>query len=78
MLTIGVTPDARGRGLGAALLEAATEGARGIGAARFFLEVAAENDKAIALYRRAGFEQVGRRARYYRDGGDAAVMAKYL
>jgi ribosomal-protein-alanine N-acetyltransferase len=39
-----------------------------------FLEVASGNQAARALYERAGFIRVGRRARYYPNGGDALVL----
>jgi len=75
ILTIGVVPAARGLGLGAALLAAAIDGARAEGAARMLLEVGDENTAARALYDRAGFRRIGARKRYYRDGGDAMLMA---
>ena len=75
ILTIGVVDEARGGGLGRALLSGVLEAARRGGAERCFLEVDALNDPARALYARAGFAQVGARQRYYRDGGDAVVMA---
>ncbi len=75
LLAIGVAPEARQGGLGAALLAAALAAARHTGAATMFLEVDVANVAACALYRRAGFAPAGLRKRYYRDGGDAAVMA---
>jgi ribosomal-protein-alanine N-acetyltransferase len=39
-----------------------------------FLEVAAANDAALALYRREGCVEVGRRLRYYADASDALVL----
>jgi ribosomal-protein-alanine N-acetyltransferase len=48
------------------------------GARRLFLEVAESNVGARALYARAGLVEVGRRARYYPDGGAALVMARPL
>ncbi len=75
LLTIGVAPDARRQGLGAALLGAVIEAARHAGAQRLFLEVGMDNPEARALYERAGFSQVGARKAYYADGGDAAVLA---
>ncbi|RYJ01809.1 MAG: ribosomal-protein-alanine acetyltransferase, partial [Acetobacteraceae bacterium] len=36
------------------------------------------NAAALALYRAAGFEEVGRRRRYYADGDDALVMRRVL
>ena len=78
ILTIAVAPAARRRGLGAALLAAAMQGAVLRAAATMFLEVAAGNAAALALYRAAGFEEVGRRRRYYADGEDALVMRRTL
>ena len=43
-------------------------------AATMFLEVSEANAPARALYRRLGFAEVGRRPRYYDDGGDALVL----
>jgi ribosomal-protein-alanine N-acetyltransferase len=39
-----------------------------------WLEVHAQNVAALALYGSLGFQQVGRRAKYYRDGGDAVLL----
>ncbi|WP_411819317.1 GNAT family N-acetyltransferase [Hyphococcus formosus] len=75
ILTIGVVPDARRSGLGEALLEAAVQAARNGGAEKMFLEVDAANAAALGLYMQAGFKTIGARKKYYRDGGDAAVMA---
>ena len=55
--------------------------ARGRGAHRVFLEVRPSNGPAIALYHDEGFNEIGRRPRYYpaRDGReDALVMALEL
>jgi len=41
---------------------------------RIWLEVHALNNGAIALYSKLGFVEVGRRAKYYRDGGDAVLF----
>jgi [ribosomal protein S18]-alanine N-acetyltransferase len=75
LLTIGVEPSARRRGLGAALVRAVIDAAREAHVRRFYLEVAADNAIARALYERAGFAEVGVRKAYYKDGGDAAVLA---
>lgn len=80
LLTIAVAPDARRRGLGRALVQAFEQTAVSRGASQAFLEVAATNAAAIALYRAAGFEQVGLRPGYYRDADgnriDALVLQK--
>ena len=38
------------------------------------LEVRASNDKAVALYRKHGFEEVGRRRDYYQDPKEDAIL----
>jgi ribosomal-protein-alanine N-acetyltransferase len=74
--TFGVHPDWRRQGIGRQLLLNLVELARTIGARRMTLEVRASNDGAQALYRAYGFEEVGRRPRYYTDDGeDALVMS---
>jgi ribosomal-protein-alanine N-acetyltransferase len=60
------------------LLRAAEQRSRDAGARRMFLEVATNNVAASALYARAGYAEVGRRARYYADGADALVLARSL
>ena len=72
---IAVAPEARGAGVGRALLEAALERVRLRGVRECFLEVRESNRRAQDLYRRGGFETVGRRRRYYtRPVEDALVM----
>lgn len=79
ILTIAVLPQARRKGVGRKLVEAASEAARAAGAERLVLEVAADNHNARALYEAAGFSQIGRRKGYYADGGaDALVLARSL
>lgn len=82
ILTLAVRPDLRGRGAGAALVDAAVTAARARGAASMFLEVAADNAAALSLYRRVGFVGAGARRAYYArsDGGrvDALVMKRSL
>ncbi len=77
LLLIGVHPEHRRAGHGRALLDHLVETLRAAGAARLFLEVAESNRAATAFYRGAGFEPVGRRAKYY-AGEDALVMMKAL
>lgn len=70
VLTLGVEPDHRGRGVGRRLLCALVEGCE-----RAHLEVRADNRAACALYERSGFERVSVRSAYYGDGQDALLMA---
>ena len=52
-----VRPEARSRGIGAALLHAACDVARESGATRMSLSTAVDNSAAHALYIRAGWER---------------------
>ena len=56
----------RGRGVGSALLAAAIEWARERGLHKLSLGVFAHNSGAIALYRKLGFVEEGRRVKHYR------------
>ncbi len=72
--TIGVDPAYQGRGIGRRLLGQLLEFA---GGGAVYLEVRTDNGPAIALYRSAGFEQIGLRRRYYRvSGADAYTMRR--
>ncbi len=73
--TIGVLPEYRGRGIGAALLRACE---KQIDMPRIRLCVRASNDTAIRLYDREGYHRAGLWPRYYNDGEDAIVMEKIL
>lgn len=59
---ICVAEDARGRGVGSALLRALAAEARARGARELRLEVVDTNPRAAALYARAGFHEVTRTA----------------
>ncbi|WP_220457966.1 MULTISPECIES: ribosomal protein S18-alanine N-acetyltransferase [unclassified Actinotalea] len=75
VMTLGVVPAAQRRGLGAALLAALVGRARELGAQAVLLEVRVDNEPALALYRAAGFEVLGRRRRYYQpEDVDAFTM----
>ena len=71
---IAVHPEHQRRGLARGLLDAAVAAGRAERADRMLLEVAAGNRSALALYAEAGFLEIDRRRRYYRDGSDAVVM----
>ena len=81
VLNLCTAPECEGRGLGGRMLQALLRIARGGGAQRVFLEVRPSNPRAIGLYGRSGFNEIGRRPRYYpaRHGReDAIVMAMEL
>ena len=75
VLTLGVTPAARRRGVARALMAAALPAARELGASEVFLEVAVDNDPAIALYEALRFRKTGLRKSYYDRGADGVMDA---
>ena len=76
LLTIAVDPKWRGKGVGAALLRASFADLLMSPCKKMFLEVAADNPAAVALYRRHGFSEIGRRDGYYAraDGKPATAL----
>ena len=81
ILNICIDPDVQSRGHGRRLLRALVRLARTQQAERIFLEVRPSNPRAIALYFDEGFNEIGRRPRYYPAHSgreDAIVMAMEL
>ena len=70
-LAIAVVPNARGKGVGAALLEALLDRARAEGHETISLSVDRNNAGAIGLYERYGFERVG-------EEDDSVTMLAHL
>jgi mycothiol synthase len=64
---MGVVPSARGRDIGAHLINEAVRRMRSAGEGAITLNVNVDNPHAAALYGRLGFTRVGRRARYQRS-----------
>ena len=79
LLLLGVRRSAQRRGVGAKLLERFVADASDRGATKLHLEVRHGNH-AVALYKNAGFEEVGRRFNYYRGVSghkyDALTLAR--
>ncbi len=73
--TIGVLPEYRRRGIGAALLETCEAQ---LTVSRVKLCVRLSNRGAQALYRQFGYAPAGRWRAYYRGGEDALIMEKTL
>lgn len=78
LYSIAVAPEARGAGVGEALLAAAERAARARGREKFRLEVRTDNAAARRLYERRGYRVFGTKARYYEDGSDAVRYEKPL
>lgn len=81
VLNLCIDPREQHGGHGRRLLRALLEISRGRGAQRMFLEVRPSNPHAIALYHDEGFNEIGRRPRYYpakQGREDAIVMAREL
>ena len=74
MHTVGVDPDFQGQGIGRRMMNDLLEFAGPDGVV--FLEVRTDNVPAIALYESLGFERMGVRKRYYRNGADAYTMRR--
>ena len=78
LLNIGVAQAEQRKGLGRAMLAEMLNLARAKQLRRVFLEVRSSNAAAIALYRSAGFNEIGIRRDYYQNTNgseDALVMA---
>lgn len=82
VLNLCTAPGHEGHGLGQRMLQVLLRIARGGGAQRVYLEVRPSNPRAITLYDRCGFNEIGRRPRYYPAASqgreDAIVMAMEL
>jgi ribosomal protein S18 acetylase RimI-like enzyme len=78
-LGMSVRADARGQGIGKALLEDALAWVEDAGFTRLELQVYARNQPAISLYEKAGFVLEGRRRAFIKEGEtflDDLVMAR--
>lgn len=69
-----IHPDYQRRGLGQALLYALLKSAWHRQLERATLEVRVSNSCALALYRKFGFKEAGRRRHYYPDTGEDALI----
>ena len=76
--SLATQPEARGKGVGTALLAAADHAARRRGCRALRLEVQTGNAGAIRLYEGLGYVRIGRYAHYYQNGMDAWRYEKVL
>lgn len=79
ILRIAVAADFQAKGVASRLLERCFSLARQKSVNSVYIEVRPTNNTAIALYRKSGFQVLGRRIKYYPETGeDALVMVKHL
>ncbi len=74
VISIGVKPGFRGRGIGKELLKASLCSLINAGVRHVYLEVRVSNEVAIRLYKRLGFKIQNVLPCYYANGEDAYVM----
>ena len=72
--TIATHPEYRRQGVGQKLLAYMLQSAMREGAQSSFLEVRESNLAAQEMYRKFGYEEVGRRKRYYKDNDEDAIL----
>lgn len=75
---ISVLKEHWGMGIGRVLMEASIDCARQAGYTQLELEVVADNQRAVSLYRRAGFEEYGRNPRGYRSAAAGYQELVYM
>jgi ribosomal-protein-alanine N-acetyltransferase len=78
ILNMGVVADAQKKGVGTALLKAATAVCEKENCAQVWLEVAEDNKAALHLYHAHGFTEEGKRKAYYRRADGSTVDAHIL
>jgi ribosomal-protein-alanine N-acetyltransferase len=78
ILTVAVARAHRRQGLGWRLMDAVLRELHGQRAEALFLEVDEKNSPAIALYKRMGFREVGKRPAYYQgpEGRSGALVMR--
>jgi ribosomal-protein-alanine N-acetyltransferase len=74
VLTVGVVPDHRGKGIAKALMVLITDWANAQGSTAMMLEVKTDNADAIGLYESLGYSKLNVRKDYFGAGLDAQVM----
>jgi [ribosomal protein S18]-alanine N-acetyltransferase len=78
ILSVAIAPAWRQRRLARPLLDLHLRRLAGLGIRVVFLEVDKNNAPARALYKRAGFHEVGQRQGYYAGGSAALVLRRDL
>jgi ribosomal-protein-alanine N-acetyltransferase len=74
ILTVGVVPEHRGKGIAKALMALITDWAKVQRSTAMMLEVKVDNPEAIGLYESLGYSKLNIRKDYFGAGLDAQVM----
>lgn len=74
VLTVGVVPAHRGKGIARQLMAMITDWAKQQGSIAMMLEVKVDNQDAIGLYESLGYSKLNTRKDYFGPGLDALVM----
>lgn len=74
IMDVAVHPKAQRQGLGGRLVNAVIQAADAVNA-EILLEVRASNSAALALYKQAGFQQIGQRKDYYPNPDGSRELA---
>ena len=80
-IAISVRKDYWGKGIGSGLMNLLLDFCKKTGAESVELEVRSDNERAIALYKKFGFEKIGTNERYFKIDGEffaADYMNLYL
>ena len=78
ILTVGVVPEYRGKGIAKALMALLTDWANAPGSTAMMLEVKTDNHEAIGLYESLGYLKLNVRKDYFGADLDAQVMRLVL
>jgi len=76
IITIAVHPDWRNQKIGASLIKCMIHKAQRANGKHIFLDVRPSNASALSLYKRFGFEETGRRKKYYQNNDEDALILK--
>jgi ribosomal-protein-alanine N-acetyltransferase len=77
LVSIAIDPKARGGGIASALMDSTIRRLRRRRITHFRLIVKVGNQPAVAMYQKYGFTRQRIVRRYYEDGTDGILMAKY-
>lgn len=78
LLNLAIHPAWRRQGLATAMLAHTIQYLRQRQALQLFLEVREKNQSAIGLYRKLGFEVVGKRKKYYAETNEDALVMQLV